>query len=64
MSTAKILAPVRGDAKGENVLAAAATGADLPVMSAYSHGREHEPVFGGATQQFVDRTGMPVVMVH
>ena len=42
MSIAKILVPVRGDGKGENVLAAAATaGADLLVMGAYSHSREH-----------------------
>ena len=65
MSIAKILTPVRGDGKGENVLAAAAAaGADLLVMGAYSHSREHESVFGGATQHVVDRTGMPVVMVH
>ncbi len=64
MSIAKILVPVRGDGKGENVLAHAAAGADLLVMGAYSHSREHESVFGGATQHVVDRTGMPVVMVR
>ncbi|HEY5598328.1 MAG TPA: universal stress protein [Kiloniellales bacterium] len=54
-----------GDNPGKAILAAAkAAGADLLVMGAYSHSREHESVFGGATQYVVDRTGMPVVMVH
>ncbi len=54
-----------GDSPGAAVLAAAAAaGADLLVMGAYSHSREHESVFGGATQHVVDQTGMPVVMVH
>ncbi len=65
MSIAKILMPVRGDGKGANVLAhAAAVAADLLVMGAYNHSREHESVFGGATQHVVDRTTMPVIMVH
>jgi len=41
MSIAKILMPVRGDGKGDNVLAAATAGADFLVMGAYSHSREH-----------------------
>ncbi len=54
-----------GDNPGAAILAAAAAaGADLLVMGAYSHSREHESVFGGATQHVVDRTTMPVVMVH
>ena len=54
-----------GDNPGQAILAAAAAaGADLLVMGAYSHSREHESVFGGATQHVVDRTTMPVVMVH
>ena len=54
-----------GDNPGRAILAAAAAaGADLLVMGAYSHSREHESVFGGATQYVVDQTGMPVVMVH
>ncbi len=64
MSIAKILVPVRGDGKGENVLAAAAAGADPLMMGAYSDSREQESVFGGATQHVVDRTTMPVIMVH
>ncbi|MHA1528407.1 MAG: universal stress protein [Alphaproteobacteria bacterium] len=54
-----------GDNPGRAILAAAAAaGADLLVMGAYSHSREHESVFGGATQHVVDRTTMPVVLVH
>jgi nucleotide-binding universal stress UspA family protein len=54
-----------GDNPGQAILAAAAAaGADLLVMGAYSHSREHESVFGGATQHVVDQAGMPVVMVH
>lgn len=50
---------------GKVILASAkAAGADLLVMGAYSHSREYESVFGGATQYVVDRTEMPVVMVH
>lgn len=54
------------DNPGAAILAAAVgvAGADLLVMGAYSHNREHESVFGGATQHVVDRTTMPVVMVH
>jgi nucleotide-binding universal stress UspA family protein len=51
---------------GATILTAAAgvAGADLLVMGAYSHSREYESVFGGATQHVVDHTTMPVVMVH
>ncbi len=50
---------------GKVILAAAASaGADILVMGAYSHSREYETVFGGATQHVVDHTEMPVVMVH
>jgi nucleotide-binding universal stress UspA family protein len=44
--------------------AAKKCGADLLVMGAYGQSREHETVFGGATQYIVDRTDIPVVMVH
>ncbi len=44
--------------------AAAAAGADILVMGAYSRSREQETVFGGATQHVVDHMTMPVVMVH
>jgi nucleotide-binding universal stress UspA family protein len=51
---------------GATILAAAAgvARADLLIMGAYSHSREHETIFGGATQYVVDHTAMPVVMVH
>lgn len=44
--------------------AAGAAGADLLIMGAYSHSREHETMFGGATQHVVDKTTIPVLMVH
>jgi len=54
------------DNPGAAILAAAAgvARADLLVMGAYSRSREYESVFGGATQYVVDRTEMPVLMVH
>jgi nucleotide-binding universal stress UspA family protein len=54
------------DNPGAAILAAAVgvARADLLVMGAYSHSREHESVFGGATQHVVDHTTMPVMMVH
>jgi nucleotide-binding universal stress UspA family protein len=54
-----------GNNPGQAILAAAAAAdADLLVMGAYSHSREYESIFGGATQYVVDQTTMPVVMVH
>jgi nucleotide-binding universal stress UspA family protein len=54
------------DNPGATILSAAAgvARADLLVMGAYGHSREHETIFGGATQYVVDHTMMPVVMVH
>ncbi|MCL5776726.1 universal stress protein [Limibaculum sp. FT325] len=63
--TSQIRAIKAGDEPGATILReAAASGADTLVMGAYSHSREHETVFGGATQHVVDHTTMPVVMVH
>lgn len=42
----------------------AKAGADLLVMGAYSHSREHEVIFGGATQHVVDNLQTPVLMTH
>ena len=54
-----------GDEPGEVILdAAREVGADMLLMGAYSHSREHETVFGGATQHVVDYAALPVVMVH
>ncbi|HUF57055.1 MAG TPA: universal stress protein [Thermohalobaculum sp.] len=53
------------DEPGEVLLATAPElGADTLLMGAYSHSRERETVFGGATQHVVDHAEMPVVMVH
>lgn len=63
---AAAIRPIRADGDpGKVILAeAAAAGADTLIMGAYSHSREHETVFGGATQYVVDNALMPVVMVH
>lgn len=39
-------------------------GADLMIMGAYRNSHEHETLFGGNTQQIVDTTNIPVVLVH
>ena len=50
---------------GDALLAQARdAGADTLLMGAYSDSHERETVFGGNTQQVVDRATMPVVMVH
>ena len=50
---------------GDALLAQArGAGADTLLMGAYSDSHERETVFGGNTQQVVDRATMPVVMVH
>ena len=50
---------------GEELLARSASfGADTLIMGAYSQSHERETVFGGNTQHIVDRSSMPVVMVH
>lgn len=50
---------------GAAILAAVdSVGADLLVMGAYSRSRDQEMVFGGATQDIVDRTTIPVIMTH
>jgi len=50
---------------GRELLArSAAAGADTLVMGAYSDSHERETVFGGNTQQVVDGSSMPVIMVH
>ena len=50
---------------GEELLARSeAHGVDTLIMGAYSQSHERETVFGGNTQHIVDRSTMPVVMVH
>jgi len=39
-------------------------GADTMIMGAYGDSHERETIFGGNTQQVVDRSLMPVIMVH
>ena len=41
-----------------------AAGADTLIMGAYSNSHETETVFGGATQYVVDRSDIPVILVH
>ncbi|HEU0221591.1 MAG TPA: universal stress protein [Paracoccaceae bacterium] len=50
---------------GQRLLEAAeAFAADMMIMGAYSHSREHETVFGGTTQWVVDNVRLPVVLVR
>lgn len=43
---------------------AAAAGADMVVMGAYSDSHERESIFGGNTQVVVDSATSPVILVH
>ncbi len=50
---------------GRTLLAGAGElGATVLLMGAYSHSRERESLFGGASQTIVDRAMIPVVMAH
>ena len=42
----------------------AAAGCDTLIMGAYSDSHERETIFGGNTQQVVDKSTMPVIFVH
>ncbi|MEM7499588.1 MAG: universal stress protein [Pseudomonadota bacterium] len=54
-----------GDSPGRAILdAAQESGAGMLLTGAYGHSHEHETIFGGATQTIVDRTTMPVMMLH
>ncbi len=54
-----------GEPSGVALLAEAeASGADLMVMGAYGHSREVEAVLGGATQDVVDETALPILFAH
>ncbi len=59
---------VRFDASrkvGRELLAKAAdAGADTLIMGAYGQSHERETVFGGNTQHVVDRSKLPVILVH
>jgi len=44
--------------------AAAAQGASLMVMGAYSHSRTRELLFGGCTQAILDKADRPVLLLH
>ncbi|MEL6768937.1 MAG: universal stress protein [Pseudomonadota bacterium] len=54
-----------GDNPGRAILdGAVAAGAGMLLTGAYGHSHEHETIFGGATQTIVDRTQIPVMMLH
>jgi nucleotide-binding universal stress UspA family protein len=54
-----------GRGGGEAVLAeAAALGADMLVMGAYTHSRFRQMFFGGATSQIMAEAELPVFMAH
>lgn len=44
--------------------AAAAAGADLLVMGAYTHSRLHRLIFGGVTREVLSSATIPVLMAH
>lgn len=39
-------------------------GADMMIMGAYGNSHERETIFGGDTQSVVDKTTLPIVLVH
>ncbi|MGI9374450.1 MAG: universal stress protein [Hyphomicrobiales bacterium] len=43
---------------------AASAGSDVLIMGAYGDSHERETVFGGNTQTIVDKSKMPVILVH
>lgn len=58
------LTPRRGGV-GEVILSeAAAVGADLLVMGAYSHNRFREAILGGVTKQVIADASLPILMTH
>ncbi|MDZ7626836.1 MAG: universal stress protein [Parvularculaceae bacterium] len=55
----------RSERDGEHFLAeAAAWGADLAVMGAYSHPRWRQIVLGGFTRDMLKQSALPVMMAH
>jgi nucleotide-binding universal stress UspA family protein len=53
------------DSAGHAILReAAAIGADLLVMGAYTHSWTREELFGGATRHVVDHASLPVLFAH
>ena len=50
---------------GERLMEAATeVGVDTMIMGAYSDSHERETIFGGTTQVVVDKSDMPVILVH
>ncbi|MEL6337007.1 MAG: universal stress protein [Pseudomonadota bacterium] len=50
---------------GQAILKGAAdVGASLIVTGAYGHSREHEMIFGGATQSIIDNAASAILMAH
>lgn len=64
--TPDILSLPRGEASVSSTLAATArrVGADLLVMGAYRRSPFHEVMFGGVTQEMLDRSEIGVLLVH
>ncbi len=55
---------VKGNAGKGLLEQAASAGADVLIMGAYGESHERETVFGGNTQTIVDKSKMPVILVH
>jgi len=58
-------APVGHGGAGDAILSQCeALGADLLIAGAYSHSRAAETILGGATQRFLTRARLPVLLSH
>ncbi len=54
-----------GQSLGETILAEAGSlGADLLFKGAYTHTRIRQMIFGGATEDIIAKSGLPVLMAH
>ncbi len=64
-ATSRILKDAGGRGAGQALLAeVAAVGADMMVMGAYSRSRMRRLIFGGATSEVLNKTEIPILMVH
>ena len=55
----------KGKNEGEEIVEACrSSGSDLLIMGAYSRNRMSRMIFGGVTEHMLERTTMPVIMLH
>jgi nucleotide-binding universal stress UspA family protein len=64
-ATSRVLADAGGRGAGQALLSeVAAVGADMMVMGAYSRSRMRRLIFGGVTSEVLNKTEIPVLMMH